>query len=182
MDAPTNEMHTDAFVEVSGQSWCALLYHMMVIMHSLQKVREIGRKLGIQAEVIQGTDLQDKGFGGMWMLWTVNTLLHRHQVLIFLHSHLPSPPLHTHTHTHIHTPPFSQGIYGVGQAAVHPPALAVLSHRPPGAEETICWVGKGIVYDTGGLSIKTKVGLSPCAPHLPPILYCLTLRLYYLTL
>lgn len=65
MDAPTNEMHTDAFVEVSGQSWCALLYHMMVIMHSLQKVREIGRKLGIQAEVIQGTDLQDKGFGGM---------------------------------------------------------------------------------------------------------------------
>jgi len=87
---------------------------MMVIMHSLQKVREIGRKLGIQAEVIQGTDLQDKGFGG---------------------------------------------IYGVGQAAVHPPALAVLSHRPPGAEETICWVGKGIVYDTGGLSIKTKTGM-----------------------
>uniref|UniRef100_A0ABI7WKL4 t-SNARE coiled-coil homology domain-containing protein n=1 Tax=Felis catus TaxID=9685 RepID=A0ABI7WKL4_FELCA len=48
------------------------------------------------------------------------------------------------------------GIYGVGKAAVHPPALAVLSHTPEGATQTIAWVGKGIVYDTGGLSIKGK--------------------------
>lgn len=49
------------------------------------------------------------------------------------------------------------GLYGVGKAAVHPPALAVLSHTPEGATQTIAWVGKGIVYDTGGLSIKGKV-------------------------
>ena len=49
------------------------------------------------------------------------------------------------------------GIYGVGKAAVHLPALAVLSHTPEGATENICWAGKGIVYDTGGLSIKGKV-------------------------
>lgn len=48
------------------------------------------------------------------------------------------------------------GIYGVGKAAEHPPALAVLSHTPDGATQTIAWVGKGIVYDTGGLSIKGK--------------------------
>ncbi|XP_075880583.1 putative aminopeptidase NPEPL1 [Nelusetta ayraudi] len=48
------------------------------------------------------------------------------------------------------------GIYGVGKAAEHPPALAVLSHTPEGATQTIAWVGKGIVYDTGGLSIKGK--------------------------
>ena len=48
------------------------------------------------------------------------------------------------------------GIYGVGKAAVHQPALVVLSHTPSGAEETVSWVGKGIVYDTGGLSIKGK--------------------------
>ena len=48
------------------------------------------------------------------------------------------------------------GIYGVGKAAVHKPALAVLSHTPAGATETIAWVGKGIVYDTGGLSIKVE--------------------------
>uniref|UniRef100_A0A8C5BUE3 Cytosol aminopeptidase domain-containing protein n=1 Tax=Gadus morhua TaxID=8049 RepID=A0A8C5BUE3_GADMO len=52
------------------------------------------------------------------------------------------------------------GIYGVGKAAEHPPALAVLSHTPAGATQTIAWVGKGIVYDTGGLSIKGKVVLS----------------------
>lgn len=54
-------------------------------------------------------------------------------------------------------PVLSVGIYGVGKAALHPPALAVLSHTPEGATQTIAWVGKGIVYDTGGLSIKGKV-------------------------
>ena len=49
------------------------------------------------------------------------------------------------------------GIYGVGQGALHPPALAVLSHEPIGATQTIAWVGKGIVYDTGGLSIKVHI-------------------------
>ena len=49
------------------------------------------------------------------------------------------------------------GIYGVGKAAAHPPILAILSHTPPGAAKTIAWVGKGIVYDTGGLSLKDKV-------------------------
>lgn len=52
------------------------------------------------------------------------------------------------------------GLYGVGKAATHPPALAVLSHTPSGATETISWVGKGIVYDTGGLSIKGKVSMT----------------------
>lgn len=52
------------------------------------------------------------------------------------------------------------GIYGVGKAATVPPALAVLSHTPAGAHATVAWVGKGIVYDTGGLSIKGKVLLN----------------------
>lgn len=51
------------------------------------------------------------------------------------------------------------GIYGVGKASVHPPALAVLSHTPDSATQTIAWVGKGIVYDTGGLSIKGKTAM-----------------------
>ena len=53
------------------------------------------------------------------------------------------------------------GIYNVGKAAVNKPALVYLSHKPAGAEKTVAWVGKGIVYDTGGLCIKTKV--SQCA-------------------
>ena len=48
------------------------------------------------------------------------------------------------------------GIYGVGRAAETEPALIVLSHRPAGASKTIAWCGKGIMYDTGGFSIKGK--------------------------
>uniref|UniRef100_A0A0B7AAC1 Cytosol aminopeptidase domain-containing protein n=1 Tax=Arion vulgaris TaxID=1028688 RepID=A0A0B7AAC1_9EUPU len=51
------------------------------------------------------------------------------------------------------------GIYGVGKAATVPPAMAVLSHIVPNSTETITWVGKGIVFDTGGLCIKTKAGM-----------------------
>ena len=46
------------------------------------------------------------------------------------------------------------GIYGVGKAAANPPALVILSHKPANSNRAIAWVGKGIVYDTGGLSIK----------------------------
>jgi len=48
------------------------------------------------------------------------------------------------------------GLWGVGKAATHGPKLAILSHTPAGAEQTIALVGKGIVYDTGGLSLKGK--------------------------
>jgi len=52
------------------------------------------------------------------------------------------------------------GLVGVGQAATHPPALVRLSWAPEGVDEPpIVWVGKGIVYDTGGLSIKPKTGM-----------------------
>ena len=60
-------------------------------------------------EVIRGTELKDKGFGG---------------------------------------------IYGVGKGASDPPALVILSYKPTGASKTVALVGKGIIYDTGGLSIK----------------------------
>ncbi len=48
------------------------------------------------------------------------------------------------------------GLWGVGKAATCPPALVVLSWEPEDAESTVALVGKGIVYDTGGLSIKGK--------------------------
>uniref|UniRef100_A0A7S2RMU2 Cytosol aminopeptidase domain-containing protein n=1 Tax=Mucochytrium quahogii TaxID=96639 RepID=A0A7S2RMU2_9STRA len=54
------------------------------------------------------------------------------------------------------------GLYGVGKASCHPPAMVILSYNPPGAkkeETSVVMVGKGIVYDTGGLSIKSKTGM-----------------------
>eukprot|EP00043_Microstomoeca_roanoka_P009318 m.88753 g.88753 ORF g.88753 m.88753 type:complete len:538 (-) comp14549_c1_seq4:1134-2747(-) len=51
------------------------------------------------------------------------------------------------------------GIYGVGKASVNPPRLVILKYTPEGATKTVAWCGKGIVYDTGGLSIKDKTGM-----------------------
>lgn len=51
------------------------------------------------------------------------------------------------------------GIWGVGKAATHPPALVALIHSPDSADKCVAWVGKGVVYDTGGLSIKSKTGM-----------------------
>jgi probable aminopeptidase NPEPL1 len=51
------------------------------------------------------------------------------------------------------------GIWGVGKSSEHLPALVIMTYKPSGAVSTkkapICLVGKGITYDTGGLSIKT---------------------------
>jgi probable aminopeptidase NPEPL1 len=51
------------------------------------------------------------------------------------------------------------GLYNVGKAAINSPKLVVLSHLNPKARRTIAWVGKGIVFDTGGLQIKSKAGM-----------------------
>ncbi|KAJ3371991.1 putative aminopeptidase npepl1, partial [Kappamyces sp. JEL0680] len=77
----------------------------------------------VSIKVIQGHELKEKGFGGLW---------------------------------------------GVGKGEGRPltagasvlPALVVLSYQPPKATKTLAMVGKGIVYDTGGLSIKSTAGMS----------------------
>ncbi|VDM58725.1 unnamed protein product [Angiostrongylus costaricensis] len=51
------------------------------------------------------------------------------------------------------------GIYNVGKAGSSPPAFAVLSYEPEDAKETYCLVGKGVVFDTGGMQIKGKTGM-----------------------
>ncbi|CAG9793071.1 unnamed protein product, partial [Diatraea saccharalis] len=51
------------------------------------------------------------------------------------------------------------GLYGVGKAAACPPALVVLSYTTNAPAQTVAWVGKGIVYDTGGLSIKARTSM-----------------------
>ncbi|TMW59345.1 hypothetical protein Poli38472_004414 [Pythium oligandrum] len=91
-DAPPNELHSDTFIA---------------------EALRVAKRTNSKAVVIQGEELRERGFGG---------------------------------------------IYGVGKAATHAPALVALSHYPEGVSEDtkgVVLVGKGIVYDTGGLSIKT---------------------------
>ena len=47
-----------------------------------------------------------------------------------------------------------RGLHAVGRTAMVAPRLVVMDYEPPGATETIAIVGKGLVYDTGGLSLK----------------------------
>jgi leucyl aminopeptidase len=42
----------------------------------------------------------------------------------------------------------------VGRASVHSPAMVKLSHKPKKAKKRVLLVGKGLTYDSGGLSLK----------------------------
>jgi leucyl aminopeptidase len=51
------------------------------------------------------------------------------------------------------------GIRAVGQGSASPPRLVQLSYSPEGATEHVVLVGKGITFDTGGLSLKPREGM-----------------------
>jgi leucyl aminopeptidase len=46
------------------------------------------------------------------------------------------------------------GILGVGQGSIHPPRLVRLAYTHPDATRTLVLAGKGITFDSGGLSLK----------------------------
>ncbi len=51
------------------------------------------------------------------------------------------------------------GIVGVGQGSVHQPRLVRLAYAHPGATKTVVYAGKGITFDSGGLSLKPPKGM-----------------------
>ncbi|MGH8977948.1 MAG: leucyl aminopeptidase [Acidimicrobiia bacterium] len=51
------------------------------------------------------------------------------------------------------------GVLGVGQGSERPPRFVRLAYEPAGAKHTLALVGKGVVFDSGGLSIKTAAGM-----------------------
>jgi leucyl aminopeptidase len=46
------------------------------------------------------------------------------------------------------------GLLAVGAGATNPPRMVILRYEPDGAEASLALVGKGIVFDSGGLSLK----------------------------
>lgn len=75
--------------------------------------------LNVTSHFVEGTDLRDQGFGGIW------------------------------------------GV-GMGASADRQPKLIVLSYAGDAKGESApawCLVGKGIIYDTGGLAIKSREGM-----------------------
>src|SRR4051794_439845 len=51
------------------------------------------------------------------------------------------------------------GILGVGQGSSRPPRLVRLTWHPEGATRTVALVGKGITFDSGGLSLKPATSM-----------------------
>jgi leucyl aminopeptidase len=51
------------------------------------------------------------------------------------------------------------GIMGVGQGSSRPPRLLKLEYKPRGAKHHIALVGKGITFDTGGISLKPGLNM-----------------------
>ncbi len=45
-------------------------------------------------------------------------------------------------------------VLAVAQGSDHPPFLVIADYNPPAAVKTIAMVGKGVTFDTGGISIK----------------------------
>jgi leucyl aminopeptidase len=51
------------------------------------------------------------------------------------------------------------GVLAVGQGSAAPPRFVRLAYTPTGAKTRIALVGKGITFDTGGVSIKQAAGM-----------------------
>lgn len=51
------------------------------------------------------------------------------------------------------------GILSVGQGSARPPRLVRLSWKPKKAKKSVALVGKGITFDTGGISLKPGAGM-----------------------
>lgn len=51
------------------------------------------------------------------------------------------------------------GILAVGSGSERPPRLIELRYEPPGASRHVVLVGKGITFDSGGLSLKPNEGM-----------------------
>ncbi len=53
------------------------------------------------------------------------------------------------------------GLLAVNQGSFHPPVFIIMDYQPAGVkvEKTIGLVGKGVTFDTGGLSLKPSAGM-----------------------
>lgn len=50
-------------------------------------------------------------------------------------------------------------LLAVGQGSEHPPVLIVMEYKSPEAKYKVGLVGKGVTFDTGGISIKSSINM-----------------------
>ncbi len=68
-----------------------------------------------------------------------------------------------------------EGIYSVGKASVDAPAFVHLTYIPKNVENppTVAWVGKGVVFDSGGLQIKSRENMTTMKTDMAGAAVCL---------
>ena len=64
------------------------------------------------------------------------------------------------------------GIIAVGKGSIYDPYLAIFEYNPPSAKETNVLIGKGVTFDTGGYSIKSKKVMLIYKKHLLITRFC----------
>lgn len=52
------------------------------------------------------------------------------------------------------------GVIAVGKGSAEPPRFIILRYKPPQSKLKLCLVGKGVTFDSGGISIKPHAGMS----------------------
>lgn len=52
-----------------------------------------------------------------------------------------------------------EALLAVGQGSEHAPMLIIMEYRSPKAKQTVGLVGKGVTFDTGGISIKSSTNM-----------------------
>jgi leucyl aminopeptidase len=50
-------------------------------------------------------------------------------------------------------------LLAVGQGSEHPPVLIIMEYKSPEAKQKVGLVGKGVTFDTGGISIKSSTNM-----------------------
>jgi leucyl aminopeptidase len=52
-----------------------------------------------------------------------------------------------------------EALLAVGQGSEHPPVLIIMEYKSPEAKQKVGLVGKGVTFDTGGISIKSSTNM-----------------------
>mmetsp|Transcript_32942 Transcript_32942/g.72338 ORF Transcript_32942/g.72338 Transcript_32942/m.72338 type:complete len:561 (-) Transcript_32942:992-2674(-) len=134
VDSPPELLTTTAFVEEAKAA--------------VSRLKALGR--AVSCDVSSGTELRDKGYGG---IYGVGKCAVEPPALVIL-SHVPKPR---------ESKKEEETAKPAGEADVAMDALsgvgATRGLRLGLRGKTVCLVGKGIVYDTGGLALKSKTGM-----------------------
>jgi len=126
-DRITSKLEKVQIYAPEGQGDRALVYGSVVGKHTLQARDLVNMSPSIATPLFMASYIKEKGAGKV-------------DIAIYDEEKLEQMKLH--------------GILSVGKGSANPPRLVTIEHKPDNYTKTICLVGKGVTFDSGGLSLK----------------------------